>query len=202
MVLVEPQVVAIQAEINIQTSVAVVVGDRRMGKRPLRRALELERVLLDRKRSIALIEKKQRTTTANDQKVLPSFVFEVCEQGARRVVQHADAGLLRHVFQRPIAPVAVEPVWQARRLADIQVIESVIVVVTRGDPIVAVNIDAAGTIQNGAPIVGATKHLRRIRLRLSQGVPRDIHESRLIGNRYCFYLRLPPSCCPPFCIVA
>ena len=102
-----------------------------------------------------LIQKQQRAAAANHKKILPSLVFKVGEQGARSIVEHADAGFFRYVFKRPVAPVAVKPVWQARRLANIEIIEAVIVEVARRHAIVAVNVDAACAIQNCPPIVGA-----------------------------------------------
>src|ERR1700677_2873249 len=44
-ILIEAQVVAVQAEVNIQTSVAIVVGQGRMGEGPLRRLRKLEGIV-------------------------------------------------------------------------------------------------------------------------------------------------------------
>ena len=101
-----------------------------------------------------LIQKEQRTAAANHKKILPPLVLKVGEQSARGVVEHADSGLFRYVFKGSVAAVAVEPIWQSGRLADIEIVEAVIVEVARRHAIVAVNVNAACAIQNRAPVIG------------------------------------------------
>ena len=54
-ILIQAQVVAVQAEVNIETSVAIVVGNSRMRKRSLRRVRKFEGIALNRERSVPFI---------------------------------------------------------------------------------------------------------------------------------------------------
>ena len=67
MILIESQIVAVQAEVNVETSVAVIVGDRCVREGSLRRRCKLEGIALERKFAVALIQKKQGPVAANDQ---------------------------------------------------------------------------------------------------------------------------------------
>src|SRR5277367_582616 len=119
-----------------------------MGERSLGGMLKLERVALQREGPIPLIEKQQGTAAANHQQVLAPLVCKVGEQGARGVVQYANPGFFRYVFHGPVAPVTVEPVRQSRRLADIEIIETVIVVIPDCYSVVAVDVDTARPIEH------------------------------------------------------
>ena len=106
-----------------------------------------------------LIQEEQGAAAANHKKILKPLVLKVGKQSARSIVQHADSGFLRYIFKCSVAAVAVEPIWQSRRLADIEIIESIIVEIARGHTVVAVNINAARAIQDSSPVIGPAKHL-------------------------------------------
>src|SRR3984957_9329139 len=142
-ILVQAKIVAVEAEVDIETAVAIAVGQRCMRERSLGRSLELEGIALDQKRSVALIEEEQGAAAANHQQVLPPLVLKVGEQRTSGVVEHPHSRFFSDVFEAAIAPVAVEPVGQARRLANIEIIEAVIIEITHRDAIVAVNVNPA-----------------------------------------------------------
>ena len=177
MILIEPQIVAIEAEINVEASVAVVVGDRCVGECSLRRPRELKGVPLDRERAVSLIEKEQRAPATHHQQVLQPLVPKIGEERARSAVQHSDAGLFCHVFKSPVALVSIKPVRQSCRLADVKIVEAIVVIVAGRHAVVAVHIDAARAIEHRTPVIGAAKHLTFVRLhsakRLSGHVKKD-----------------------------
>ena len=158
-VLVQSQVVAIHAEIDIQASVAVVVGDRRMRECSFGRMRKLEGISLNRECAISLIEEQQWAAATYHQKILQTSVLKVGEERAGSVVQYTDAGLFGDILKRSVAAVAVEPIGQSRRLADVQVVVAIIVEVAGGHAVVAIHINAARAIEHCAPVVGAAEHL-------------------------------------------
>ena len=131
--------------------------------------------------AVALIEKEQRPGAANHQQILASAILKVGKQRARGVVEHAHSGLFRYVFKRAVAPIAIEPIRQAGGLTDVQVIETVVVEVASGHSVVAVNVDADRSVENGSPVVGTVQQLRLVRLDSGQRVRRYIDEDRAVG---------------------
>ncbi len=93
-----------------------------------------------------MILEEQRASATNHEKVLASLVIEVGKQGACRVVEHADSGFLRNVFEGSVAAVAIKPVGQSCRLGDIEIVETVVVKVACRHAVVAVDIDADGAV--------------------------------------------------------
>ena len=63
------------------------------------------------------------------------------------------------VFKRAVATIAVKAIGQPRRLADINIVEAVAVDVADRDPVMTIDIDAAGLIEHGSPVVGSMQHL-------------------------------------------
>ena len=89
MVLVQSEVIAVQAKINVETAVAIVVGDGGMGESSLRRSRKFEGVAFQYKLPIALVQKEQRAAGAHDQQILQPLVLEIGKQGAGGAVEHA-----------------------------------------------------------------------------------------------------------------
>ena len=155
-------VIGVQAEVNVEPSIAVVVGNGRAGERSLRRVRELERVRLLPKLAAAFIQKQQRAVGAHHDHVLAAVVVEIGEQRAGRVFQDPQAGGFGDVFERSVAAVAIEAIGQARRLANIEIVEAVVVDVGDRDAVVSVDVDAARAVEHRAPVVRAMQQLRRV----------------------------------------
>src|ERR1700676_4495811 len=177
-ILVQTQVVGVEAKINIKTSIAVVVSRGSVRERSLRRPRKLEGIAFQRKLSVPLIQKEQRPAATNHQKILEPFVLKISEKRASRAIQHADSRLLRHILKRSIPLIVIETVRKSRRLADVQVVESVVVNISGRQAVVAVNVDAAGPIQNGAPVINSVKHLLFVRFRLAQRLGSNVNKYR------------------------
>src|SRR5277367_4589218 len=87
-ILVEAKIVGIEAEVDIETSVAIVVGYSRMRERSLGRTVKPESIALGREGAVALIQKEQGAASANDKKILAPLVLEIGKQGAGGIVEY------------------------------------------------------------------------------------------------------------------
>src|SRR5712671_3321819 len=83
LVLVGPLVIDVQTKIDVQESVAIVVGNGRTGESSLRTAGELERIRLAAKLAIAFIHVQKRAAGANNDYVLTPAIAEVGKESAR-----------------------------------------------------------------------------------------------------------------------
>ena len=97
------------------------------------------------------------------------------------------------VFERSVAAIAIEPVGQARGLADVEIVEAVVVDVGDRDSVVAVDVDAAGAVEHGAPVVGAMQQLGRVGRIAAERRGGDVDEDTGDGNGLEFR-RLRASC--------
>ena len=156
-VLVQSLVVAVKAEINVQPAVAVVIAESSARKGALGSLSEAESIRLQPKSSPGVITKQQRAGGTDHDQVLVPVVVYIGEQRTGSVVQHPHAGCFGHVFEGPIAPIPVKAVGQAGRLANVEVIEPVVVNVACRDPVVSINIDPAGAVQHRTPVVCPAK---------------------------------------------
>src|SRR6266705_2822884 len=86
--------------------------------------------------------------------------------------------------------------WKTGRLADIKIVVAVVVEVSGGDPTVTVDVDAGRFVQDGAPVVGAPKHLSFVRLNCAKSLRADIQESRLLTTAEGFLRRRPTRNAP------
>ncbi len=138
-----------------------------MGESSLGWARELEGITLEQELAFALVQEEQRTAGANHEKILQSLVLEIREEGAGCVIQHVHSGLLRHILEGSVAALAIEAVGKPRGLADVEIIEAVVVDVSRRQAVVAIDVDPAGSVQKGAPVVNSTEHLISVRFSLA-----------------------------------
>ena len=114
-ILVEAEVIAVEAEVDVQTAITVVVGECGVGEGSLRGLRKLEGVGFSFEGAVALVEEEERAAAADDDEVLQAVVAKVGEEGAGGVVENADAGFFGDVFEGAIAAVAVEAIWAGRR---------------------------------------------------------------------------------------
>src|SRR5262249_866698 len=103
-------VVVVKAEVDIETSIMVVVRDCRMCEASLWRLRKFECVALERVFSVGLIQEEQRTVVADDDQVLHSLVVEVGKQSTGGVIEHAASGFLSYGFECPTSAILIETV--------------------------------------------------------------------------------------------
>ncbi len=116
-------------------------------------------------------------------------VAQVYEQRGGGIVEDVEPGLFRDVPKLTFAVVLVQPVGQTAGLADVEFVPAVVVDVGGGDPVLAVDVDAAGRIQAGPPVRHATRELVVKRAVAREGVPGHVAKpgpvgvSERLGNR-------------------
>jgi len=177
LVLAQALIKAVGAEVDVEQAVAIVVGHGCAGEGALRRACELKGVRLQFEGSIAAIGEEQRPAGADDNQVLAARVGEVGEDRTGGAIEHADSGLFGHIGECAVPAVLVEPVGQAGRLADIDVVQAIAVEVANRDAVVAVDVDAACAVKDGAPVIDAVEHLLAIGDVLAQRRGGYIHKT-------------------------
>src|SRR5207248_10596645 len=82
-------IVGIEAKIDVEPSVAIVVRDRGPGEGSLWRGSELKRIRLVPELAAAIVHKQDRTAGGHENDFLAAVVVVVGEQRAHRVVQNA-----------------------------------------------------------------------------------------------------------------
>ena len=152
-------VINIGTKINVQPPVSVKVGQRHGGEVSLRGLSKTEGVWLQAKLSLPLVEEEERATGSQNDKILITVIVNVAKQGAGSIVEDTDFGRLGDVLEGSVSAIPVQPVRKAGWLAHIEVVKAVVINVCNGQAVVAVDIDAAGSIQECSPVVGPMKHL-------------------------------------------
>ena len=92
---------------------------------------------------------------------------------------------LRDVAEAPVAVVLVEPVRQAARLADVDLVEAVAVDIRGGDSVLAVDVDSGGRVEARAPVRERRAPVVAERRVAAERVARDVAKpgSRSKGQR-------------------
>ena len=157
--LADPVVERVDAEVEVEEAVAVVVGHRHRHGRAAQPLRELERVGHAREAAGAVVPEKGRPRARGQDQVLVAVVVHVREERLRGVVEDGEARALGHVLEGAVALVAEEPVGEAGRLRDVQVVEAVTVGVTHGDAVVAVRVAGERGVDAGAPGVQGNAEL-------------------------------------------
>ena len=103
---------------------------------------KLEGIGLEGKFSVPLVAEKQRSGSANHQQILQTPVFKIREQSAGRGIEHADAGLFGHILKGSISAIAIEPVGKSGGLANIEIVETILVEVAHCHAVVSVDVQS------------------------------------------------------------
>jgi len=192
-ILIEPQVVLVGAEVEVEAAVAVVVGCGGVGEGALGLLRETKSIALEGEGAVAAIFVEQGTGAAEDEEILEAAVAEVGEEGGGGVIEDADAGLFGHIFESAVATISVEAVGQAGGLADVEIVEAVVVVIACCDAVVAVDIDTDGAVEDCAPVVGAVEKLLRVGLIRADGLGGDVDEGGAAEGGGSFIAGLPAA---------
>jgi len=87
-ILIETNVVVVDAEIDVETAVSIVVCYSGLRETPLWGAPKLEGIAFDGIPSLPLIKEEEWATFRNNQEVLDSLVFEIGKQRTRRIIEN------------------------------------------------------------------------------------------------------------------
>ena len=83
----------------------------------------MEGVRVHREAALAVVPEQQQARAGHDQdEVLVAVVVDVREERLRGLVEHGRPALLGHVLERAVALVPEQPVGQASRLRDEEVV--------------------------------------------------------------------------------
>ena len=145
--------VRIDAEIQIEKAVAVVVGHRDGGQDALQRLTEAKRVRDVREAAFAIIDEEQRLRPGGEHEVLVAVVLDVDEQRLRRVVEHAESRTLRHILERRITHGPEETIGKAGGLSDVEIFQPVAIGISNRYAMMAVRIACQHRIERGHPRV-------------------------------------------------
>src|ERR1700722_4586232 len=91
-----------------------------------------------------------------------TVVVEVSEECTCRVFQEAQTRSISDVLEGSIAAIAIEAVGKSGGLANVEIVEAVVVDVGDRDSVMAVDVDAASGVKHGAPVVAAVQELSGI----------------------------------------
>ncbi len=171
-------VVGVDAQVEIEEAVAVVVGDRHRHGRALELLLEAEGAGLAGEPALSVVEEEDRSRADDDDQVLVAVVVHVGEERVLRVLQEAEARLLRRVLEGAVAPGPVETVGKPVRLGDVDVVETVAVGVPDRDAVVAVRVAGEPRVHRGHPGVEPDAELAAEGVVSSQGGRGDLGEDR------------------------
>src|SRR5215469_3346904 len=86
-ILIEARVVAVQAEIDVEASIPVVVGGGGVRERSRRRIGKPESIRFEQESSVSLVPEEKRAAATDDQEILVSPVLEIRKQGASAAVE-------------------------------------------------------------------------------------------------------------------
>ena len=201
MVLIQAEIIVVEAEINVEAPVAVIIGCGSMRERPLRSIHKVEGIAFLLKLSISLIHEQHRPGGADYQKVLEPFILKICKERRSCPVQHPDSGGLRDILKSSITAIPVQPVGKSRGLADIEIIQTVVVEVSRSQSGISVNVHCGRAVQNRAPVVHPMEHLIFVGISLAEGLRSYIEENGLWCAAESFFSRGPTEGSPATSIV-
>ena len=138
----------------------------------------------------AIVQKIDRAVGTHHDHVLMPVVVEIGEQRARCAFENAEPGRFSDVFKGSVAAIAIKPVGQTRRLANVEIVQTIAVNIGEGNAVMTVNIDAGRAIENRPPVVCAVKYLRLVRGVSTQRRGRDVDIEGRDGFRFCLFQHL------------
>jgi len=161
----------------------------------------VERIAFLLELSISLIHEQHRPGGADYQKVLEPSILEICEKRTSCPVQHPNSGCFRDILKSAIAAIPVQPVGKTRGLADIEIIQTVVVEVSRSQSGISVNVHSGRSVQNRAPVVHTMEHLIFVGISLAESLLRYIEKNGLSRATESFLSRRPTEDSPATGIV-
>src|SRR6267143_1319327 len=174
LVLISALVIDIEAKIDVQPAVAIVICHCGAGEGSRWSAGKSKSVRLLAEPASTFIQKQQRAVGADDDEILASIIVDVNKEGAGGVFEHSHSSRVGDVLKGAVSPVAIEPIRKAGTLADVEVIGAVVIDVSDRDTVVPIDIDSRRTVENGPPIVRASQKLRTIRRHSAERVRSNI----------------------------
>ena len=181
----------IGAEIEIEVTVAVVIGGGHGGEAALGRGTEAEGVGVLLEFSAATIEEEEGAFGAEDDQVLLAGVAEIGEEGGGCGVEQAETGEVGDVFEGGTGwagtAIAEEAIGETGGLADIDGVEAGVIDVADGNAVVTMDVNAGGGVEIGAPPGDSASELLVEGGGPGEGVGGDIGEKGLGAGGESFF---------------
>src|SRR6185437_7175655 len=184
-------VIDVETEVDVEPAIAIVIGDGGAGEGALRRGCELKRIRPLAELAASQVGKKERTVGPRHDQILTAVIIEVGENGAGGIFQHTYPGRLGDVPKGTVAAIVKQAIRKTGRLADVNVVKTVVVNVAHGNPVVSVDINTASAVENGAPVIGPARQLRGVARISTQGLGRDIGENGSLRAAAALFPRPP-----------
>jgi hypothetical protein len=145
---------------------------------------------------LAIVEEQQRVGRGRHDEILIAVVVDVDKQRLRRVIEDADARLVRDVLERRVAAIAVEAIGQSGRLSDVQIVESISVRIADRDALMAVRVACQDRVERRHPRVEIDVELPAERVVAAERRRRDLGEDRASRAADQMRLRRPSNDLP------
>ena len=171
--------IGVDAQIQIDKTVPVVVRHRDRRQHALKRPRESEGVRNGREMSFAVVDEQQRVGRRRHHQILIAVVVDVDKERLRRVIEDADARCVGDVLERRVAAIAVEAIGQSGRLSDVQIVESISVRIADRDALMAVRVARQDRVERGHPRVEIDVELAPERVVATERRRRDLREDWL-----------------------
>src|SRR5208282_251027 len=97
----------------------------------------------------------------------------------------------RDVLKRAVTSIPIKPVRKAARLADIEVVISIVIDVANRNAVVPVDINAASAVEHRSPVVRSVQKLRRIGRTATERGGRNVDIAGRTGPALRFIQHLP-----------
>src|SRR5580698_327174 len=193
LILVRALVKSVEAKMDVEPTVAVIIRHRRAGKSSLWRIRKDKGVRLLPKLSSALVQEQHRAGGLYDNQILPPIIVDVDNKRARRVLDDADSRSFGNVLKCSIAAIPIKPVRKTAGLAHIEIVKSITIDVANRNAIMSVDIDATSAIEHRSPIIRSVQKLRRIGRIATERRSRNIDIAWGSGPALRLFHRLPVS---------
>ena len=193
--------IRVDADVQIEEAVAVVVRHRDRRQHPLQRPGELKCVGNAREVSLAIVDEEKKLRRGGQHEVFVAIVVDVGEERLRGVVEDSNSRGVGDVLERAVAAIAVEAVGQPRRLGDVQIVEPVAIRIPDRHAVMAVRVARQDRIERRHPGVEIDAELTPERVVAAERRLRDLGEDA--ASRAADHVRRrgpsddPPSGCVP-----
>ena len=127
----------------------------------------------------AVVDEQQRVGRGRHDEILIAVVVDVDKERLRRVIEDADARLVRDVLERRVAAISVEAIGQSGRLSDVQIVESISVRISDRDALMAVRVARQDRVERRHPRVEIDVELAAERVVATERRRGDLREDWL-----------------------
>ena len=147
-ILIQPQVITVDTEVDVEPAVAIVVRDGSVGESAFRRSRKSERVMASARRCRRRDSGRAAARFHRPQAGPAGRCCGSPQRGRMPCCQgHPTPAFSVTSSKVPSPRLRYSRFGRPGRLAHVQIVEAIAIVVTRSHTVVAINVDAAGPVQ-------------------------------------------------------